>query len=96
MNQTVIVSDCITLIQSEVNYFVPKEINSQQFYSATETCALIGISRATLQRWIQKGILIKIRRDRRGFRLFTEDDLNLLKAESERINIEELPLKRVE
>jgi excisionase family DNA binding protein len=75
---------------------VPKEINNQQFYSATEVCQMIGISRATLQRWIQKGVLIKIRRDRRGFRLFTEEDLNLLKAEIDRIDIEVISLKRVE
>jgi excisionase family DNA binding protein len=70
---------------------MPKEINNQLFYSATETCERTGISRATLQRWIQKGVLNKIRRDRRGFRLFTEEDLSTLKAETERINVEEIP-----
>jgi excisionase family DNA binding protein len=70
---------------------MPKEINSQLFYSATETCERTGISRATLQRWIQKGVLNKIRRDRRGFRLFTEEDLSVLKIELERINVVEIP-----
>ena len=70
---------------------MPKEINSQLFYSATETCERTGISRATLQRWLQKGVLSKIRRDRRGFRLFTEEDLSVIMAETERINIEEIP-----
>jgi excisionase family DNA binding protein len=68
-----------------------KEINNQLFYSATETCERTGISRATLQRWLQKGVLNKIRRDRRGFRLFTEEDLSVLKVENERINVEEIP-----
>jgi excisionase family DNA binding protein len=70
---------------------MPKEINNQLFYSATETCERTGISRATLQRWLQKGVLNKIRRDRRGFRLFTEEDLSVLKAEIERINVQEIP-----
>jgi excisionase family DNA binding protein len=70
---------------------MPKEINSQLFYSATETCERTGISRATLQRWIQKGVLSKIRRDRRGFRLFTEEDLSVLKTRNEIINVEEIP-----
>jgi excisionase family DNA binding protein len=73
-----------------------KEINGQLFYTATETCEKTGISRATLQRWIQKGVLNKIRRDRRGFRLFTEEDLSTLKAELDRINIEELPIPGIE
>jgi DNA-binding transcriptional MerR regulator len=70
---------------------MPKEINSQLFYSATETCERTGISRATLHRWLQKGVLNKIRRDRRGWRLFTDDDLSVIIAEIERVNVEEIP-----
>jgi excisionase family DNA binding protein len=70
---------------------MPQNIDHHLFYSATETCVRTGISRATLQRWIKKGVLHKIRRDRRGFRLFTEEDLSALKAETERINVEEIP-----
>jgi len=70
---------------------MPKELNNQLFYSATETCERTGISRATLQRWLQKGVLNQIRRDRRGFRLFTENDLSVLKVEIERITVEEKP-----
>jgi DNA-binding transcriptional MerR regulator len=36
-------------------------------------------------------VLNKIRRDRRGFRLFTENDLSVLKVEIERITVEEKP-----
>jgi excisionase family DNA binding protein len=82
---------CIESTQIEVTHIVPKEINHHLFYSATETCERIGISRATLQRWIQKGLLNKIRRDRRGFRLFTEEDLSTLKAKTETIIVEEIP-----
>ena len=68
---------------------MPSEINGQLFYSATETCEKIGISRATLFRWLRKGVLDKLRKDRRGWRLFTEDDLNKIRAEIERIEVEE-------
>jgi len=70
---------------------MPIEINGQLLYSTTETCERVGISRATLSRWIQKGVLNKIRRDRRGFKLFTEEDLSALTARSEIINVEEIP-----
>jgi excisionase family DNA binding protein len=70
---------------------MPIEINGQLLYSTTETCVRVGISRATLSRWIQKGVLNKIRRDRRGWRLFTENDLSVIIAETERITVEEKP-----
>ena len=67
------------------------EINGQHFFRATEVCERTGISRATLLRWLKKGVLTKIRRDRRGWRLFTENDLSVIIAEFERINVEEIP-----
>jgi DNA-binding transcriptional MerR regulator len=68
---------------------MPKEINGQLFYSSTEICEKIGISRATLFRWLRKGLLKQLRKDRRGWRLFTEDDLISIQAEIEKIEIEE-------
>jgi excisionase family DNA binding protein len=67
---------------------MPQKISNQLFYSATETCEKTGISKTTLQRWLQKGVLDQIRRDRRGFRLFTEEDLILLKTENEKVHVE--------
>ncbi len=60
---------------------MPIEINGQRYYRTSEVCTEVGISRATLFRWIREGILKKSRRDRRGWRLFTEDELKKLKAE---------------
>ena len=51
-----------------------------------------GISRATLFRWIKTGVLKKSYRDRRGWRLFTDDDLNKMKAEVNRVEIEDTSL----
>ena len=45
----------------------------------------VGISRATLFRWIREGIFKKSRWDRRGWRLFTEDELKKLKAETNQV-----------
>ena len=70
---------------------MPVEIKGQHFFSATEVCEKSGISRATLGRWIRKGVLRKLRRDRRGWRLFTQYDLNEIKAEISRIEIKEGP-----
>ena len=47
-----------------------------------------GISRATLFRWLKAGVLKKPYRDRRGWRLFTEDDLSCIRAEANKIDIE--------
>ena len=66
---------------------MPIEIDNQLFYSTTETCEKMGISRATLYRWLQKGLINKQRKDRRGWRLFTEDDLFKIQAEIRRIDI---------
>ena len=70
---------------------MPVEINGQHFYSSTEVCERAGISRATLGRWLRKGVLKKLHRDRRGWMLFIQDDLNEIQAEICRIEIEERP-----
>jgi hypothetical protein len=68
---------------------MPIEINGQVYYKTSEACRKIGISRATLFRWLQAGILEKYYKDRRGWRLFTEDDLNKIRKEAEKINVED-------
>jgi len=70
---------------------MPVRIGEQLFYTTSETCAKVGISRATLSRWIKDGLLQTLYKDRRGWRLFTEDDLNTIQAETRRIEVEERP-----
>ena len=65
------------------------EIDGQTYYRTLEACRKTGISRATLFRWLKDGILEKSYRDRRGWRMFTEDDLNRIKAEAGRIEVAE-------
>ena len=70
---------------------MPVKIDGQPFYTMLETCEKVGISRATLSRWIKGGLLQTLYKDRRGWRIFTEDDLNQLQAEVSRIEVEERP-----
>jgi predicted site-specific integrase-resolvase len=66
---------------------MPIEINGQRYYYTMEVCQRIGISRPTLFRWLKRGILEKSYKDRRGWRVFTQDDLSRLVAEAGRIDV---------
>ncbi len=70
---------------------MPVEIDGQTYYRTTEVCRKTGISRATLFRWMKQGIFSAVFRDRKGWRLFTEANLNKIKAENSKIKIEEIP-----
>ena len=69
---------------------MPREIDGKRYYEATEICTKVGISRPTLFRWLKRGLLIKLYRDRRGWRLFTEDDLKKIQTEATRIEIDQV------
>ena len=62
-------------------------INGQTYYRTAEVCRRIGISRTTLFRWLKEGIFGEAEyRDRRGWRLFTEDDIDNLKVEVNKVD----------
>jgi DNA-binding transcriptional MerR regulator len=63
-------------------------IDGKVYYKTSEACKKTGISRATLFRWLKIGILEKYYKDRRGWRLFTEEDLNRIRAEAGKIKTE--------
>lgn len=67
---------------------MPREINGTRYYETSEVCEKVGISRPTLFRWLRRGILNKLHKDRRGWRVFTEDDLSSIRAEASRIEVE--------
>jgi excisionase family DNA binding protein len=67
---------------------MPREINGQTYYRTSEVCKKVGISRATLFRWLKEGIIKKSLKDRRGWRLYTEGDLDSIRAEVNRIEVE--------
>jgi len=65
---------------------MPVIINDETYYRTTEACKLAGISRSTLLRWLRHGLLTDAsRRDRRGWRLFTEGDVKKIEAEANRV-----------
>ena len=65
---------------------MPLVMSRRTYYRTAEVCREVGISRNTLFRWLKLGLLGECeRRDRRGWRLFTEDEIDLLKGEAGRI-----------
>jgi len=64
------------------------EIDGQKYYRTSEACKKTGISRATLFRWLKAGVLEKYHKDRRGWMMFREEDLNKIRAEVRKIKVE--------
>ena len=63
------------------------KINGQIYYRTAEVYRMVGISKNTFLRWVRGGSFVDVEhRDRRGWRLFTEDEVNRLKAEANRIH----------
>ncbi len=62
-------------------------IDGQTYFRTTQVCRIVGISRNTLFRWLKQGVFAEETcRDRRGWRLFTERQIDRLKAEANRIS----------
>jgi len=62
---------------------MPININDVVYYRTAEACKQAGITKNTFLRWVRDGVLADVeQRDRRGWRIFTEDDLELLNQEA--------------
>lgn len=62
-------------------------INGTTYYRTAEVCRMVGISRTTLFRWLKDGLLREAQhRDRRGWRLFTKEEIGRLNEEFNEIN----------
>jgi predicted site-specific integrase-resolvase len=65
---------------------MPVKINGRMYYRTAEVCQIVGIGKSTLFRWIRQSIIKDAEyRDRKGWRLFTEDELVSLKSETNKI-----------
>ena len=65
---------------------MPVIMDGKTYYRTAEVFHMIGISRNTLYRWLQKDILGDIeRRDSRGWRLFTREEIDALNSTINRI-----------
>jgi excisionase family DNA binding protein len=66
---------------------MPLILNNKTFFWTAEACHLAGTSKNTFLRWVREGRFSDTEfRDRRGWRLFSEDELDALKTEVNRIN----------
>jgi len=65
---------------------MPIKIRGVTYYRTSEAVRLAGISRSTLLRWLDSGIIKNAsRRDRRGWRLFTEADVKRIEEEANKV-----------
>jgi predicted site-specific integrase-resolvase len=70
-------------------------INHQNYYMITEACEKAGTNRNTLLRWIRDGRFSDVKtRDRNGWRLFGENDVERLKCEVNKLEQIEEPQSR--
>jgi hypothetical protein len=72
---------------------MPLIFDNQTFYNTQEACRLAGTNRFTFLRWVKLNKFNDVEcRDRNGWRLFSEDDLQRLK---EHVNhIERISVKK--
>jgi len=62
-------------------------IDGETYYRTGEVCRMAGISRTTLFRWLREGLVrCSVKRDRRGWRLFTAADAEELRSEANRVD----------
>jgi DNA-binding transcriptional MerR regulator len=65
---------------------MPIQINGQVYYRTAEVCQMVGIGKSTLFRWMRQNIIREPEyRDRKGWRLFTDDELRSIITETGRI-----------
>ncbi len=58
---------------------MPTTINGLTYYRTAEVCRMAGISRNTLFRWLREGAFTGVeRRDYRGWRLFTQGQVDAI------------------
>jgi excisionase family DNA binding protein len=61
-------------------------INGKKYFRTTEVCERVGVSRSTLLRWLGNGVLSDAEhRDRRDWRIFTEDEVQRIEAEANKV-----------
>jgi predicted site-specific integrase-resolvase len=66
---------------------MPLTVTGETYFRTAEACRAACISKNTFLRWVRDGICTDVKnRDRRRWRLFTEEDVDRLKVEANRIN----------
>jgi predicted site-specific integrase-resolvase len=63
------------------------KIETKKYYRTAEVCQAAGISKPTFFRWLREGTFLDAkRRDMRGWRLFTREELDSIVVQANRIN----------
>ena len=63
------------------------KINDKKYYRTAEVCRAAGISKPTFFRWLRDGVFLDARRrDMRGWRLFTQEEVDSIVVKANRIN----------
>lgn len=76
---------------------MPVALNGQTYYRTNEVCRMVGISRNTLFRWLKNGAVTDVEyRDHRGWRLFTQSQVDAIKRRTAHISTVELKPKGAE
>ena len=66
---------------------MPIIYGGQTYYRTAEACKMAGVSKNTLLRWMREKTFADVKnRDRRGWRLFTKEDLRRLTAEAHKVS----------
>ena len=60
---------------------MPVEVDEKKYYWILEVCCKVHISRSTLLRWLKSGVIKEPIRVRRGWRIFSEEELRTIEAE---------------
>ena len=67
---------------------MPVEIEGKRFYRTNEALKIIGISKATWFRWLkEKKVEDVVHKDIRGWRLFTDEEVERIRKYANTINI---------
>ena len=69
---------------------MPIEIDGKVYYRMQEAYREANIGRSTLLRWLKRGVIEEPIRDRRGWRIFSEEALMRIKSEIKRISESQL------
>lgn len=64
-------------------------VKEGKFYSSKEVCEELQISKSTLFKWEREGLITKVRRDWRGWRLYDERNMEEIKVNIEKQKLAE-------
>jgi excisionase family DNA binding protein len=65
---------------------MPIKVDGKLYYQTSEAARMAGISRSTLLRWLDQGIIPEsFRRDRRGWRIFAREEIDSIVEEAQKL-----------